>query len=111
MDKRISRRKLVRVLGVTTGLLAGLWLLLCAGAWWAMTQPPEVFGAIMARVPMIAMIIVPFEPLWMHARAGRIAPGDMAPDFTLPTLDHRETVHLAGFRGSRPVVLVFGSYT
>ena len=37
--------------------------------------------------------------------------GDTAPDFTLPTLDHKTTVHLAEFRGSRPVVLVFGSYT
>ena len=37
--------------------------------------------------------------------------GDMAPDFTLPTLDRKANVHLAEFRGSRPVVLVFGSYT
>jgi len=36
---------------------------------------------------------------------------NMAPDFTLPSLDHKATVHLAEFRGSRPVVLVFGSYT
>jgi len=35
----------------------------------------------------------------------------LAPDFTLPTLDRKSTVHLAEFRGSRPVVLVFGSYT
>jgi peroxiredoxin len=37
--------------------------------------------------------------------------GSMAPDFTLPTLDHTATVQLSSFRGSKPVVLVFGSYT
>jgi len=35
----------------------------------------------------------------------------MAPDFRLPTLDRKETVQLSSYRGSRPVVLVFGSYT
>ena len=57
------------------------------------------------------MIILPFEPLWNHARGGAIHRGDPAPDFRLPTLDHKDTVQLASFRSSRPVVLVFGSYT
>jgi peroxiredoxin len=35
----------------------------------------------------------------------------MAPDFSLPALDHASNVQLASFRGSQPVVLVFGSYT
>jgi len=56
-------------------------------------------------------MLLPFETLWMRARAGRLSAGDEAPDFELPTLDRRETVRLRGFRGSRPVVLVFGSYT
>jgi peroxiredoxin len=46
----------------------------------------------------------------MHARAGALKPGDMAPDFQLPTLDHRATVRLSSFRETQPVVLVFGSY-
>ena len=37
--------------------------------------------------------------------------GDLAPDFTLPSLDKKSTVTLASLRGSKPVVLVFGSYT
>ena len=37
--------------------------------------------------------------------------GDVAPDFNLPTLDHTAMVQLSSFRGSQPVVLVFGSYT
>jgi hypothetical protein len=76
-----------------------------------MTRPPEKFGAIMARVPMPVMIVLPFETLWTHAREGKLAPGDAAPDFRLPTLDHSTTVQLSSYRGVRPVVLVFGSYT
>jgi len=37
--------------------------------------------------------------------------GDPAPDFTLPSLDKKSEVTLASLRGSKPVVLVFGSYT
>ena len=36
--------------------------------------------------------------------------GDPAPDFTLKS-QHGEEVTLSSFRGQRPVVLVFGSYT
>jgi len=36
--------------------------------------------------------------------------GDAAPDFRLPTLDHKSEVELSSLRG-KPVVLVFGSYT
>jgi len=55
--------------------------------------------------------VLPFEPLWNRARAGGVRVGDTAPDFRLPTLDHKDMVQLASFRGVRPVVLVFGSYT
>lgn len=37
--------------------------------------------------------------------------GDKAPLFTLKTLDRSRQVKLASFRGKRPVVLFFGSYT
>jgi hypothetical protein len=42
--------------------------------------------------------------------------GDRAPDFDLPRLvdgapDPEDRVRLSDFRGERPVVLVFGSYT
>jgi peroxiredoxin len=54
---------------------------------------------------------VPMETMWCHARDGALRVGDPAPDFTLPTLDRKETVTLSSLRGERPVVLVFGSYT
>jgi len=64
-----------------------------------------------SSVNCFMMMVLPFETLWMRARAGRLQAGDMAPDFSLPTLDHTATVQLSSFRGSQPVVLVFGSYT
>jgi len=36
--------------------------------------------------------------------------GDRAPDFTLESLDGG-SFHLADFCGTRPVALIFGSYT
>jgi hypothetical protein len=100
-----------RWLSVLLGAVAALWLVLCAGFYWAMTRPPEVFGAIVARTPMPALMVLPFETLWKRARAGALHPGEPAPDFQLPTVDHRDTVRLSSFRGSRPVALIFGSYT
>ncbi len=37
--------------------------------------------------------------------------GDAAPDFKLKTKDGSHEVQLSSFKGKRPVVLVFGSYT
>jgi hypothetical protein len=37
--------------------------------------------------------------------------GEEAPDFTLKTLDGEGEVTLSSFRGKKPVVLIFGSYT
>ena len=68
-------------------------------------------SAIMARVPMPAMMILSFKPLWYSARGGHLAVGDPAPDFKLPTTDHSRTVTLSQKWPLRPVVLVFGSYT
>jgi hypothetical protein len=41
----------------------------------------------------------------------KVAMGDVAPDFELPSLDGERTVRLAELRAERPVALVFGSYT
>jgi hypothetical protein len=92
-------------------ILLATYLSLCAGFYWAMSQPPDAFGRIMARTPFPVMMVLPFETLWTSARAGSLKRGDPAPDFRLPTLDHKAAVQLSSFRGSRPVVLVFGSYT
>lgn len=37
--------------------------------------------------------------------------GEVAPAFELKSLDRKRTVDLAGFKGKRPVILFFGSYT
>lgn len=97
-------------------LLAGLALLAvycvaCAGIYTAMCQPPERFGAIMSHVPDFAFLILPFRPFWMSARAGSLKVGDAAPDFELPTIDHQRTMQLSSEYASKPVVLIFGSYT
>jgi hypothetical protein len=99
------------------GLIVVAVLILCGyGAFllfinWAMRQPPETFGHVMAKMPMPVYFVIPFETLWTRARAGTIHTGDEAPDFQLPTLDHKSEVQLSSFRGKQPVVLVFGSYT
>jgi hypothetical protein len=97
------RRVLVAVVGVYLFLLAGFAL--------AMRQPVERFSRLMSHVGPVPFLLFPFEPLWKDARAGRLHAGDEAPDFSLPLLDHSGSVRLSSFRGSRPVVLVFGSFT
>src|SRR5436190_3490446 len=77
----------------------------------AMRQPPDRFGQVMAKLPPIAFMALPFQPLWMNARAGTLEIGQPAPDFALKALDGGATVRLSSFRGKQPVVLVFGSYT
>ena len=37
--------------------------------------------------------------------------GDLAPTFKLKSLDGREETDLEKFRGKRPVILLFGSYS
>ena len=45
----------------------------------------------------------------MHFRGGP-GPGEIAPDFELPTVAGRQ-FRLSAFRGSRPVLMEFGSIT
>jgi hypothetical protein len=97
-------------------LRAGICLTILYGVfvgyiWWAMNQSPETFGSVMKRLPGVAYVLVPFETMWMHARAGHLNSGDVAPDFTLTKLDKSATVQLSALTATQPVVLVFGSYT
>jgi len=103
--------KIARFAGITAATLAGVYVIATAGLYIAMCQPPERFGAIMSHVPMPAMMVLPFQPLWMSARAGRLDVGDAAPDFVLPALDESRRVKLSEEYRERPVVLIFGSYT
>ena len=94
-------------------VIAILWLAGCAGIYAVMHRPPERFASVMARIPgPVAFLVLPFETLWKHARAGTLEVGDAAPDFTLTKLDKTDHVQLSSFAAQgRPVVLVFGSYT
>jgi hypothetical protein len=74
-------------------------------------RQPELFGRVMAKVPKPLMMIIPFKYMWFLARAGHLQVGDPAPEFSLPTPDRKARVRLSSFRGHKPVVLVFGSYT
>jgi hypothetical protein len=94
-------------------VLAVLWLCACAALYGVMRQSPEQFGRVMAKLPIpAAFIVMPFETLWLRARAGTLNIGDHAPDFTLNKLDHTGQIQLSALTAqAKPVVLVFGSYT
>jgi hypothetical protein len=76
-----------------------------------MLQSPDRFAATMKHVPWPAFVALPFKPLWQVARAGNVKVGEMAPDFSLESPDHKSSFQLSSLRGEKPVVLVFGSYT
>ena len=77
-----------------------------------MRSTPEQFGMFMSKLPVPFYFVLPFETLWSEARAGTVNVGDQAPDFELSMLgDQSSKVRLSSFKGSKPVVLVFGSYT
>ena len=100
-----------RWLGGTFAALFFLWLCFVGYIDWAMRQPPEVFGHVMARMPTPAYFLFPFETMWSGARKGSLEIGGKAPDFPVETLDARVPVRLASLWTDKPVVLVFGSYT
>ena len=80
--------------------------------WWAMNQPPEVFGRVMMHMPgPVPFLLFPFETLWLRARAGHLNVGTPAPDFNLVKLDKSAHIQLSELNKQQPVVLVFGSYT
>ena len=94
-------------------MIALLWLLACGALYDVMRQPPETFARFMAKIPgPVAFLVLPFETLWTHARAGDLQVGDPAPDFSLMRLDKSASVQLSTLTAQgRPVVLIFGSYT
>ena len=103
--------RVLRIVVTSAVVCVLLWGVATTALYAAMRQPPETFGRIMSRVPNLAMIVLPFKPLWMSARAGRLQVGDPAPDFTLPALHGDHSVTLSNEYRHKPVVLVFGSYT
>ena len=107
-----TRKKRIRnwILSVAAVCFTG-WLGLVAYVNWAMHQPPEVFGHVMATMPMPAYFVLPFETLWMRARSGQLNVGDSAPNLRVQKLEDHAPTDLASLWADKPVVLVFGSYT
>ncbi len=107
--KLVTKRKLT----VVAVVLIAVWVSACGALYSLMRRPPERFASAMARMPgPVVFLLLPFETLWTHARAGQLHLGDKAPDFKLATLDHSGDVQLSAWMSQgRPVVLVFGSYT
>jgi hypothetical protein len=93
--------------------VVAVWVVLCGTVAVAMNQTPERFGAFMKRMPApVVWGALPASRMWLWARRGVLAEGDLAPDFNLRTTqDRARRVSLSSYRGDRPVVLVFGSYT
>jgi hypothetical protein len=98
---------LARILVAIAAVYAALTMLLFG----VMLQSPDRFAATMKHVPWPVFAALPFKPLWQVARAGQVSVGDMAPDFSLESPDHKSSFRLSSLRGEKPVVLVFGSYT
>jgi hypothetical protein len=107
---KLNKRARSWGMGVAALFFAG-WLCLVGYVNWAMHQPPEVFGHVMAKMPMPAYFVLPFETLWMRARAGNLSVGDIAPGLMVNKLEDHTSTDLASLWADRPVVLVFGSYT
>ena len=102
---------MLRWIGRIALVLVAAWLCFLGVVYAEMKSTPERFGMFMSKLPVAAYFVLPFQTLWFSARAGTLNAGDVAPDFELSTADKTSTVRLSSFRGSKPVVLVFGSYT
>ena len=108
----VKRRLFNKKVAVVLCILGVLWVIGCVEIYSAMRKPPEQFGRFMMKIPApVAFLAFPFETMWMRARAGTLNVGDHAPGFSLTKVDKSATVKLAELNQSRPVVLVFGSYT
>jgi len=101
-----------RPMAVFVTIIACAYLAFGAVVLTAMHQTPERFGRFMRHVPApLVWGALPAKRMWLWSRRGTLAHGDEAPDFTLARQDRSGRVTLSSFRGRRPVVLVFGSYS
>jgi hypothetical protein len=82
-----------------TSLLMGAAVLASALGSLGSAQPPKTKGEV--NTP----------PAKGERKQDTLRQGDDAPDFTLPRLKEKGEVKLSSYRGKKPVVLVFGSYT
>ena len=101
----------VKIALVFATILLLAYSVLFVGLYITMRQSPATFSAAMSKAPGLLFLILPFKPMWLHAREGNLKVGDVAPDFSLETFDKQSNVRLSASKGQKPVVLVFGSYT
>src|SRR5690242_3066590 len=109
MEPFWQRNSVRRITGATVLVLICAYATLLLAVNRAMHEPPEQFGRFMSKLPIAIFLVAPFETMWTHARAGNLRVGDMAPGFTLPTLDKTAHVSLSSFQSGKPIVLVYGS--
>ena len=78
-------------------LLGILFLLLAAGVYFVywMGGPSMVIGMLR----------------YDQREEGKLRVGDRAPDVSLVSLDGRNQLQLSSFIGSKPLILIFGSFT
>jgi hypothetical protein len=91
------QRTMSRFWKCTLGSVLGLLLLAFAGLSFMAGSPKDVYGLVRYALP--------------HMHRGKLHAGDDAPDVRLLTLDGSNHFHLRERTGSRPLVVVFGSYT
>lgn len=73
-----------------------------------------VFLVMFAAAPLLAQRRdgeVNTPPARGERKPDTLKVGDLAPDFTLPDPAGKNAITLSSFRGKKPVVLIFGSYT
>jgi hypothetical protein len=80
-------------IGVFLVLLVGAFLVLCKMA----GSPRDAYGMVRYAFP--------------HMHRGSLKVGDDAPDARLVSLDGSNHFHIRERTGSRPLVVIFGSYT
>ena len=71
------------------------------------------FATVVALLAVTSSVFAQPRNQRGKGRGGRDAlkVGAEAPDFKLKSVDGKKEVELGSFKGKRPVVLVFGSYT
>jgi hypothetical protein len=100
-------KKLLKI-GIAVLLAYGL---VVVGFYVAMRQKPGTFSKVMSHTPDAAFIVLPFKSMWLNARKGSLRPVTLRRISGSRNIAKTSKVRLSSFRGQKPVVLVFGSYT
>ena len=66
---------------------------------------------LMSNPPQAKQDTKPDKKPPTRRKRGNLKVGDVAPGFKLKSLDGKSETDLASFKGKKPVVLIFGSYT